>query len=181
MRHTQHIPKEARSIRRRIYKVAMRTQLVIRLWAADCMPRSRNVPGSMGHIHRGLPRRTRHRRRTRNTLGKMRPPHHTNERTRSSSIQTKRVRPIKQHPTSKRTSMLYLVVPVSEGPLKTGSELDVELRVGRSEHGDLRAYHAENGTGYARKNILVQMFDSVETMRTELVTKSASVLTVRWR
>ena len=143
----------------------MRTQLVIRLLAADCMPRSRNVPGSMGHIHQGLLRRTRHRRRTRNTQGKMRPPHHTNERTRSSSIQTRRIRPNKRHPTSKRTSMLYLVVPVSEGPHKTGSELDVELRVGRSEHGDLRAYHSENGTGHARKNILVQMLDSVGPMR----------------
>ena len=61
--------------------------------------------------------------------------------------------------------MLYLVVPVSEGPHKTGSELDVELRVGRSEHGDLRAYHSENGTGHARKNILVQMLDSVGPMR----------------
>ena len=153
------------------------------------MPKSLNVPGSMGHIHRGLLRRTRHRRRTRNTLGKMRPLHHTNERTRSSSIRTRRIRPIKQYPSNLKTNLheMYLVVPVSEGPLKTGSELDVELRVGRSEDGDLRAYHAENGTGYARQNILVQMFDSVGVILIELhvrlgiVRKLVSVLTVRWR
>ena len=54
----------------------------------------------------------------------------------------------------------YLVVPVSKWPLKVGTELDVELRVWRGEHGNLWAYHTEHGRGDGRKNILVQVLDT---------------------
>ena len=54
----------------------------------------------------------------------------------------------------------YLMVPVSEGPLKVGTELDVKLRVWCSEHGDLWAHHTEYGRGDGRKNIIVQVLNA---------------------
>ena len=53
-----------------------------------------------------------------------------------------------------------LVVPVPEGSLEIGAELDVELRVGRCEHGDLGAHHAQHSAGDAGKDIVVQVFDA---------------------
>ena len=52
------------------------------------------------------------------------------------------------------------MVPVSEGPLKVGTELDVKLRVWCSEHGNLWAYHTEYGRGDGGKNIIVQVLDT---------------------
>ena len=52
------------------------------------------------------------------------------------------------------------MVPVSEGALEVGTELDVELRVWCGKHGNLRAHHTKHGRGDGRKNILVQVLDT---------------------
>ena len=54
----------------------------------------------------------------------------------------------------------YLVVPVPEGSFETGAELDVELRVGRGEDGNLGANHAQHSAGDAGKDVVVQVFDA---------------------
>ena len=53
-----------------------------------------------------------------------------------------------------------LVVPVPEGSFETGAELDVELRIGRSEDGNLGANDAQHSAGDAGEDVVVQVFDA---------------------